>query len=281
MQDKIRMAAKKNRIRLSDFFSCFDRMNTKRVTVSQFLRAMTMTGIPLSKNELDMLAIRYEVPAADQVNSAYKEVNYQKLCVQIDKVFAVHGLERDPKKSTALALADVGEPVLGPENPNITAVEAEEVRVKRKHVSSESACQAKARVKRDSDKSPRLTQTQPLQLRDILNQFNVHCGTRGYNVKILFGDFDRNNDGQITKNQFMRNVFVLCPNLTMDQATLVTKAYESPLGMNYRDLDTHCTDIALPDVEDSSLFGRMKKNASGISIGQQTLDDTMKFFAMK
>ncbi|GMH66791.1 hypothetical protein TL16_g04508 [Triparma laevis f. inornata] len=244
LKNKIRLECKKRRIRLNDFFTTFDRLHTKRCTKSQFYRALTISNVSLTKDEVDMLVNRYEVPADMMPDGKSDMVNYKKFCDQIDKVFAVQGLEKNPTKQVKLALEDVGEPVLGPDNPLISAVESEEVK-------------------------------------EILGEFNKHCATRGYNVKILFGDFDRNNDGQITNEQFMRNVFVLCPNLSMAQAELVCKAYAAPMGMNYRQLDEHCNDMNLPDVEDSSLFGRIGKKTSNIQLNEDTLNEILQFFAMK
>ena len=95
-------------------------------------------------------------------------------------------------------------------------------------------------------------------------------------MKILFGDFDKNNDGQITAEQFKRNIFVLCPNLNMDEAELVIKAYTAPLGFNYRELDCHCSDINLPPTEDSSKFGRMKKSDDTITVSERLCNETVQ-----
>ena len=238
------MECKKRRIHLLDFFTSFDRLHTKRVTKSQFHRALMISNINVSPTEVEMLIMRYEVPADAMPDGKSDMVNYKKFCDQIDKVFTIQGLEKDPTKLVKLALADIGEPMLGPENPVLTAVEAEEVK-------------------------------------ETIQEFNKHCATRGYNVKILFGDFDKNNDGQITNEQFMRNVFVLCPTLSMSSAELICKAYAAPMGVNYRVLNQHCTDIDLPDVEDSSLFGRIPKKVSSISLNEETLNEILQFFAMK
>jgi Ca2+-binding EF-hand superfamily protein len=243
-QDNIRLECKKRTIRLTDFFKTFDRMHLGRVSKNQFHRAILLSGIIVSPEEVDLLMTRYEVPAENMPDGHANMVNYKKFCNQIDKVFTIQGLEKDPLKQVKLALEDVGEPILGPENPAITAVESED-------------------------------------LKGILSEFNSHCKNRGYNVKVLFGDFDRNNDGQITNEQFMRNVFVLCPQLSMAHAELVCKAYAAPMGMNYRELHRHCTDINLPDVEDSSLFGRMPKKHTEINIDEETLNEVVTFFSMK
>jgi len=229
---------------MTDFFKTFDRMHIGRVSKNQFHRAFIMSEITASPEEIDLIMTRYEVPAESMPDGHADMVNYKKFCEQIDKVFTIQGLEKDPLKQVKLALEDMGEPVLGPENPAISAVESED-------------------------------------LKNILSEFNMHCKNRGYNVKVLFGDFDRNNDGQITNEQFMRNVFVLCPNLTMANAELVCKAYAAPMGMNYRELHKHCNDINLPDVEDSSLFGRIAKKQSEINLDEKTLNEVVNFFAMK
>jgi len=159
-------------------------------------------------------------------------------------VFVPSGLEKDPRKAVTLSLQNAPEVVLGPDNPRLTAVESED-------------------------------------LRDILEQLNFHCSTRGYSVKILFGDFDHNNDGQITADQFKRNIFVLCPNLSMAEADLIVKAYGAPLGVNYRELDSHCSDITLPAPEDDTKFGRMAKPEDAITVSERLANETVKTFAMK
>ena len=238
------MECKKRRIRIMDFFKSFDRMNTKRVTKSQFHRGVIVSGITVSPEEIELLMTRYEVPSSEMPDGTADMVNYKKFCDQIDKVFTIQGLEKDPLKVVKLSLEGVEGDVLGPDNPNLTAVESED-------------------------------------LRTILTEFNKHCATRGYNVKVLFGDFDKNNDGQITNEQFMRNVFVLCPTLSMANAELVCKAYAAPMGMNYRDLHKHCNDLNLPDVEDSSLYGAMAKKDHRINLNDEILAEIMTFFAMK
>ena len=127
-QNKIRLECKKRRIRLNDFFTTFDRLHTKRCTKSQFYRALTISNITLTTDEVDMLLNRYEVPADMMPDGKSDMVNYKKFCDQIDKVFAVRGLEKNPTKQVKLALEDVGEPILGPGNPLISAVESEEVK---------------------------------------------------------------------------------------------------------------------------------------------------------
>lgn len=67
----------------------------------------------------------------------------------------------------------------------------------------------------------------------------------------------------------------------MSQAELICKAYAAPMGMNYRKLHEHCNDINLPDVEDSSLFGRIGKKVSNIQLNEETLNEILQFFAMK
>ena len=57
----------------------------------------------------------------------------------------------------------------------------------------------------------------------------------------------------------------------MSRAELVLKAYAAPMGMNYRVLHEHCTDISLPDVVDSSLFGRIGKKVSNIQLNEDAL----------
>ena len=96
-QNKIRLECKKRRIRLNDFFTTFDRLHTKRCTKSQFYRALTISNVSLTKDEVDMLVNRYEVPADMMPDGKSDMVNYKKFCDQIDKVRV--GFGRQAKRS--------------------------------------------------------------------------------------------------------------------------------------------------------------------------------------
>jgi len=124
-----------------DFFKSFDKQNTKRVTFSQFHRAIIASGIDVTVTEIGLLQRRYEVINSHDGKGG--EVDYNKFCDQINKVFVARGLEKDPRKAVTLSLDGVSEVPLGPANPRLSAVESED-------------------------------------LKDILEQLNFHCSTRGY-----------------------------------------------------------------------------------------------------
>ena len=109
-----------------DFFKSFDKQNTKRVTKSQFHRALIASGIDVSLSEIELLQRRYEFFNSQDGRGG--EVDYNKFCEQINKVFVVKGLEQDPRKAVTLSLQDVEGPVVGPDNPHLTAVESEDLR---------------------------------------------------------------------------------------------------------------------------------------------------------
>ena len=54
----------------------------------------------------------------------------------------------------------------------------------------------------------------------------------------FFVDFDHNNDGCITKHEFLRNIYRIAPKLSDAQAELLVKAYDAGHGVNFRTLQT-------------------------------------------
>ena len=69
----------------------------------------------------------------------------------------------------------------------------------------------------------------------------THCGaplTAVPRRQDFFLDFDHNNDGCITKHEFLRNIYRIAPKLSDAQAELFVKAYDAGHGVNFRTLQT-------------------------------------------
>ena len=87
--DNIRRQAFVRALNLRVFFKPFDPLNHGEVSLSQFHRALDVAGIRLTAS------------AAAAASQAYtsqetKAVNYKQFCSDIEKVFRVADLEKDP-----------------------------------------------------------------------------------------------------------------------------------------------------------------------------------------
>mmetsp|Transcript_24738 Transcript_24738/g.77567 ORF Transcript_24738/g.77567 Transcript_24738/m.77567 type:complete len:782 (-) Transcript_24738:234-2579(-) len=141
-----------------------------------------------------------EVAALCNTYADFKDadfVNYMAFCDVIDEVFTIKGLEQNPDKVVTLALADeIGESPMG------------------------LAC-------------PTLTETEKTELSDIYSVLQPRVRNEGIQLKIFFQDFDGNNDGCITEQQFIRTLNRVLQ--TSDYETnLIAKAYACRMGSNYR-----------------------------------------------
>jgi Ca2+-binding EF-hand superfamily protein len=85
------------RLRLRGYFLDFDRLNHKRITASQFDRAIGAARLPLTPAQVDELKAQYAVGQG--------AIDYDTFCREVDTVFFVEGLEQSPTKQVRLTLA--------------------------------------------------------------------------------------------------------------------------------------------------------------------------------
>ena len=78
------------RLRLRGYFLDFDRLNHKRITVSQFDRALGAARLPLTVAQIDELKAQYAI--------GNNMIDYDTFCREVDTVFFVEGLEQSPTK---------------------------------------------------------------------------------------------------------------------------------------------------------------------------------------
>ncbi|RLN88905.1 hypothetical protein BBJ28_00002214 [Nothophytophthora sp. Chile5] len=95
LKAKIRMLCKQRRIRLEEFMKTFDIHRVKKIKAEQFKRALDVSGLHLSSNEIGLLLAKYRF--ADDPSF----VDYRRFCDLIDKVFTVKGLEAKPTVQTS------------------------------------------------------------------------------------------------------------------------------------------------------------------------------------
>jgi len=211
IKDKIRAYCKQNRVRLVEFFRTFDVHRTKKVSRAQFNRALLLAleKLQLTDKEMDLLATRYQVPGQPDM------VQYLKFADQIDKVFVIKDLEKNPLRNVNLHTAGDPNKRLGLENPALGAIEVEE-------------------------------------LREVLTTIQHIAQTQGVILKMFFADFDHSNNGCVSREQFLRSMSTIVgTNLTNYDMQLVAKAYElGSSGISYRTLHEAVTPAGLPNPEE-------------------------------
>ncbi|KAJ0404945.1 hypothetical protein P43SY_005944 [Pythium insidiosum] len=103
---KVRVLCKQRRIRLEEFMKTFDVHHVKKIKVEQFKRALDVSGLQLSTDEMNVIINKYRF--AD--SPAF--VDYRRFCDLIDKAFTVKGLEAKPELRqsihTSLPTASLG-----------------------------------------------------------------------------------------------------------------------------------------------------------------------------
>ena len=99
--EKIQRHVKQTRVRLKDFFVIFDKLHTKRIPATKFVRAMSMAGVRMMTSaEIQALAAGYP----DDKFAGW--VNYQNFCDEVETVFTVKNLETSPTKEVRCTLED-------------------------------------------------------------------------------------------------------------------------------------------------------------------------------
>jgi Ca2+-binding EF-hand superfamily protein len=88
--DKIKNTVKIKRIRLSEFFEDFDPLRKGTCTKAKFRTALDMANLNLRAEEFDVLEKYFNVPEEED------KVFYKDLIEEVETVFTVKGLEKDP-----------------------------------------------------------------------------------------------------------------------------------------------------------------------------------------
>eukprot|EP00397_Hematodinium_sp_SG-2012_P029748 GEMP01031456.1.p1 GENE.GEMP01031456.1~~GEMP01031456.1.p1 ORF type:complete len:472 (+),score=95.01 GEMP01031456.1:68-1483(+) len=82
VEDKVRARVQEIRLQLIDFFKDFDQTHQGHVTNSQFARILTMLQLPISNDEIELLALKY----SDRGTT--RDVNYKEFCATVDPTSA-------------------------------------------------------------------------------------------------------------------------------------------------------------------------------------------------
>eukprot|EP00904_Undaria_pinnatifida_P007730 jgi/Undpi1/4087/HiC_scaffold_16.g07454.m1 len=121
----------------------------------------------LTLEEVEMLSRRYEVKGSGKGDEA--EVNYWKLCEQVEKVFTLRGLEKNPTLDVKLSLEDRPDSGYGTNRPGLSVEEADVVG-------------------------------------GLLSRVRLFAATEGLIVKELFETFDKMHSGRVTATVFLRQL---------------------------------------------------------------------------
>lgn len=92
---RIRSHALSKRIRIKEFFSDHDPLNSGTITKSQFIRNLTSMGLTLNRAQTEVICLEYMHPA-DPL-----KCNWKRFEADLESVFTLQGLEKDPNARVA------------------------------------------------------------------------------------------------------------------------------------------------------------------------------------
>lgn len=96
------------RLRIREFFLDFDNLRKNIVTGAQFRRILTNLNIALADNEFKEIVKAY---GHDPVGSREERIKWMDFCEDIDKVFTLKELEKDPLCRVGQIEKSVFEPI--------------------------------------------------------------------------------------------------------------------------------------------------------------------------
>lgn len=94
---RIRAKCAQQRIRIAEFFRDFDRLRSGYITAAQFRIGLTMSKVPVSQSEFQMLCQHYKAPKEGE------HVKWREFSDAIDEVFTTKGLEKNLDASVGMA----------------------------------------------------------------------------------------------------------------------------------------------------------------------------------
>jgi len=185
---KIKDMVSKRRIRLKEEFIDFDHLRNGLITRNQFTGGLVL--LELTKKEQDLLCDAFASTELD--GSQFQPlVQYSKFCDNVNNVFGLSNLERNPgADSDAAAQNALNDDVVDPQN--------------------------------------RLSSYEEQMLRATLKKLENYVKFQMVHLKPPFMDFDKQHRGCITKKQFMRALCTRCPQLNSTEVALICKAFSTP-----------------------------------------------------
>ncbi|OQS07067.1 hypothetical protein THRCLA_00923 [Thraustotheca clavata] len=96
----IKQKAKRDRIRMEEYFRDFDRLRKGKITRNQLAGGLSSAGFVLSNADIDLLVAEFSYFDEKDVEGN-SMVAWTRLADEIDAVFTIKGLEREPSKDVA------------------------------------------------------------------------------------------------------------------------------------------------------------------------------------
>lgn len=199
--ERIRAEVVMKRIRIREFFLDFDTLRKNVVTKDQFLRIVKNYNIGLPQEELELLCRHYSVGDADN------RVRWMDFCEDVDKVWTIKGLEKDP----LLKVQPYQETQTLPVRREPIVLSAEE----------------------------------QSQLERILGLYRQEISNKRVLIKNHFMDFDVTKQGFITKNQFLRILDMFRIKADERSMNLILKKYADKGNLNEINYFDFCRDVDL------------------------------------
>ncbi|XP_076637045.1 uncharacterized protein LOC143349586 [Colletes latitarsis] len=204
------------RMRISEFYKRFDSLNSGKVTISQFKRGLD--GLQISSLGRLYLA----EPEIDALIVLYKDPNdpdrvcWRTFADDIDQVFTVKELDKLP-------------------NLRIESPPKEIVELSRKGTSN---WQCEQKTIRDL-------------CEDVLEKIRHRVIERRILIKQFFKDYDRHNNGHVTRSQFRQVLTTVTVLLSPEEEFALEQRYNNDLGFNYvwflKELEAHPVEESLYD----------------------------------
>jgi len=235
IEDKIKASCVMKRVRITEFFLDFDKLRKGAVTKTQFRRILSMLSFVVTEQEYEALEKKYE--------NADGHVEYTKFCKNIDEVFTVKGIDKDP--SVAI-----------------------------KQLSVEDSLKARRkRMELDEESKKKLFEALEVAQKLVL--------TQRFHMKPFFQAFDTTKSSYITKTQFARVLSQIGLKPTEEVLNIILKYYMNKGNVDEVNYVDFVNDVDKPedvyliqekDFSLSTVTNLIKKKQEALSAKKQIVD---------
>jgi len=207
------------RIRLKERFHDFDPLRSGRCTEQQFIRAVNALAPNISQEDAEELSVRYidsRLPRQPQV------VNYHRFCREVDEVFTLWELEKDPVIQVPRPGASMQRYAVGAASPSVGL----------------------------GGMNP---EVEEVFFNNLLTRIALMAKTRGTVFRTCFQDCERADatslttprySGKVTAAQFLQH-FPFIKDFTSEEVDLLLKRYSTGGDVHYLALDKDVAGVKL------------------------------------
>eukprot|EP00238_Polyblepharides_amylifera_P000047 CAMPEP_0196570404 /NCGR_PEP_ID=MMETSP1081-20130531/473_1 /TAXON_ID=36882 /ORGANISM="Pyramimonas amylifera, Strain CCMP720" /LENGTH=240 /DNA_ID=CAMNT_0041886823 /DNA_START=119 /DNA_END=841 /DNA_ORIENTATION=+ len=188
---KVQTKVYKQRIRIKEFLVDFDKLRCYYISKKQFLSALSMAGLALSAEEMEVLAEAYS-----NKNDPQLRVQYGNFIADVDSVFGKSNLEMNPQ-------------VYVPQDPGQLINSSRFVEMPIRDLGDEKE----------------------LKLREILEKLSYDCRTKRISVKPFFDDSSKNQNSPVMVNHVSEQQFKqalknhIAPEMAWDEVCLLIEKF--------------------------------------------------------